>query len=180
MTELSTLKNPSATNVVQDAWQAPPDVTAIHREVFQACLAGIDSASRGTPDSLLIYGSAGSGKTHLLTRLQRHLAETAAAAPDRVLRCVFVFVRLQTSPLLLWQHVRKRFASDLMRRDQGVTQLQRLVAHQLSLSNGDSPRLRVMELRVSVLKTQSPCSTTSRAWLSHFSFLAISTSSWST
>jgi hypothetical protein len=148
VTELNALKNPFRDNVVQDAWQAPPDVAAIHSEVFQACLEGIDSASRGIPDSLLIYGSAGSGKTHLLTRLQRHLAETAAAAPDRVLRCVFVFVRLQTSPLLLWQHVRKRFASDLMRRDQGVTQLQRLVAHQLSLSAGDSPRLRVMELRV--------------------------------
>lgn len=140
--------NPFRDNVVQNAWQSPSDVSEIHLDVFQACLAGLDSAARGVPDSLLIYGPAGSGKTHLLTRLQRHLAETAAAAPDRVLRCVFVFVRLQTSPSLLWQHVRKRFAADLMRRDQGVTQLQRLVAHQMSLADGASPRARVMGLRV--------------------------------
>lgn len=140
--------NPFRDNIVQDAWQSPADVAEIHASVFQACLAGIDSATRGVPDSLLIYGPAGSGKTHLLTRLQRHLAETAADAPDRVLRCVFVFVRLQTSPSLLWQHVRKRLAADLMRRDQGVTQLQRLVAHQMSLADGVSPRARVMRLRV--------------------------------
>lgn len=140
--------NPFRDNIVQDAWQNPADVAEIHASVFQACLTGIDSATRGVPDSLLVYGPAGSGKTHLLTRLQRHLAETAAAAPDRVLRCVFVFVRLQTSPSLLWQHVRKRLAADLMRRDQGVTQLQRLVAHQMSLADGVSPRARVMRLRV--------------------------------
>ncbi len=148
MIDLTTLRNPFRDNVVQDAWQCPADVPEIHDDVFRACLSGIESASRGTPDSLLIYGPAGSGKTHLLTRLQRHLAETAADAPDRVLRCVFVFVRLQTSPSLLWQHVRRRLASDLMRRDQGVTQLQRLIAHQMSVREGTSPHARVMELRV--------------------------------
>jgi DNA replication protein DnaC len=90
--------NPFRDNVVQDAWQSPTDVAEIHDDVFRACLVGIESAARGVPDSLLIYGPAGSGKTHLLTRVQRHLAETAAAAPDRVLHCIFVFVRLQTSP----------------------------------------------------------------------------------
>jgi hypothetical protein len=140
--------NPFRDNVVQDAWQSPTDVAEIHDDVFRACLVGIESAARGVPDSLLIYGPAGSGKTHLLTRVQRHLAETAAAAPDRVLHCIFVFVRLQTSPSLLFQHVRKRLASDLMRRDQGVTQLQRLVAHQMSLGDATSPRAKVMGLRV--------------------------------
>lgn len=140
--------NPFRDNVVQDAWQSPTDVSEIHEDVFDACLRGIDSAAHGVPDSLLIYGEAGSGKTHLLTRLQRHLVETGSAAPDRVLHCVFVFVRLQTSPSLLWQHVRKRLSHDLMRRDQGITQLQRLIAHQMSLSQGASPRAKVMGLRV--------------------------------
>jgi len=148
MIDLGTLKNPFRNNVVQDAWQSPADVADIHDAVFRECLAGIDSAARSTPDSLVIYGSAGSGKTHLLTRLQRHLAETASVAPDKVLRCVFVFVRLQTSPALLWQHVRRRLAYDLMRRDQGLTQLQRLIAHQVNLGDGASPRARVMHLRV--------------------------------
>ena len=148
MNELSSIPNPFRDNVVQDAWQSPPDVAEIHAAAFEACLAGVDSASRGVPDSLLIYGSAGSGKTHLLTRVQRHLAETARNAPDQVLRCVFTFVRLQTSPLLLWQHVRRKLATDLMRRDQGLTQLQRLVAHQFGVASGRTPRAGVLELRV--------------------------------
>jgi hypothetical protein len=148
MVELSTLANPFRENVVQNAWQNPADVPEIHDDVFRACLEGVDSASKGVPDSLVIFGPAGSGKTHLLTRVQRHLAETASDAPDRVLRCVFVFVRLQTSPAMLWQHVRRRLASDLMRREQGVTQLQRLIAHQMSARGGGSPRVGVMELRV--------------------------------
>lgn len=148
MTELVILPNPFRDSVVQDAWQSPVDITEIHSEPFEACLAGIDSASRAVPDSLLIYGSAGSGKTHLLARLQRHLAETARSAPDNVLRCVFSFVRLQTSPQLLWQHVRRRLASDLMRREQGLTQLQRLVAHQLGIVTGRTPRAGLLQLRV--------------------------------
>lgn len=148
MSELAALSNPFRDNVVLDAWQSPADVVDIHSGAFRACLAGIDSAGRGVPDSLLIYGPAGSGKTHLLTRLQRHLAQTAREAPDQVLRCVFVFVRLQTAPQLLWQHVRKRLAADLMRRDQGVTQLQRLIAHQIGVRAGKSPRAAVFRVRV--------------------------------
>jgi len=148
VSELWAVPNPFRDNVVQDAWQSPADVLDIHSGAFGACLAGIDSASRGVPDSLLIYGPAGSGKTHLLTRLQRHLAQTARDAPDQVLRCVFVFVRLQTAPQLLWQHVRRRLATDLMRRDQGLTQLQRLIAHQIGVRAGKSPRAAVFRVRV--------------------------------
>ncbi|MEI9939304.1 MAG: ATP-binding protein [Pseudomonadota bacterium] len=148
MTELSLLPNPFRENVVQDAWQTPLDISEIHAAAFEACRTGIESAARGVPDSLLIYGAAGSGKTHLLSRLQRHLAETARSAPDNVLRCVFSFVRLQTSPQLLWQHVRRRLVTDLMRREQGLTQLQRLVAHQLGIVAGRGPRAGILELRV--------------------------------
>ncbi len=148
MNELASLPNPFSGHVVQDAWQSPADVAEIHRNVFHACVTGIDSASRGEPDSLLVYGPAGSGKTHLLTRVQRHLAETARQAPDQVLRCVFVYVRLQTAPQLLWQHMRRRLANDLMRRDQGLTQLQRLLAHQIGDHGHLHPRGAVMSLRV--------------------------------
>lgn len=148
MSELVALANPFRDNVVTDAWQSPADVQDIHKDVFQACLAGIDAASRGEPDSLLVYGPAGSGKTHLLTRVQRHLAETARTAPDQVLRCVFVYVRLQTAPPLLWQHLRRRLASDLMRREQGLTQLQRLLAHQIGHHDSIRPRGAVLQFRV--------------------------------
>ena len=148
MNDLNLLPNPFRDNVVQDAWQSPIDIAEIHADAFEACKSGINSAARAVPDSLLIYGSAGSGKTHLLARLQRHLAETARSAPDNVLRCVFSFVRLQTSPQLLWQHVRRRLVTDLMRREQGLTQLQRLVAHQLGIVAGRTPRAGILELRV--------------------------------
>lgn len=148
MSELASLPNPFRDNVVQDAWQSPVDIAEIHADAFEACKAGIVSAARGVPDSLLIYGAAGSGKTHLLARVQRHLAETARSAPDNVLHCVFSFVRLQTSPQLLWQHVRRRLTSDLMRREQGLTQLQRLVAHQLGIVAGRSAKAGLLELRV--------------------------------
>ncbi len=148
LSSLSSLSNPFQDNVVQDAWQTPTDVVDIHADVFEACVAGVGSAARGVPDSLLIYGGAGSGKTHLLTRFQRHLLQTSKEAADRVLRCVFVFVRLQTSPQLLWQHVRRRLARDLMRQDEGLTQLQRLVAHQIAIRTNASPRAAVRQLRV--------------------------------
>lgn len=148
MKELASIPNPFRDHVVQDAWQSPADVPEIHRSVFHACLEGVDAAARGEPDSLLVYGPAGSGKTHLLTRVQRHLAETARSAPDQVLRCVFVYIRLQTAPQLLWQHVRRRLANDLMRRDQGVTQLQRLIAHQIGHRERIGPRSAVMGVRV--------------------------------
>ena len=140
MNELAAIRNPFRDFVVQDAWQSPADIPEIHASAFKACLAGLDSAASGVADSLLIYGGAGSGKTHLLTRLQRHLAQTAVDAPDQVLRCVFVFVRLQTAPQLLWQHVRRRLATDLLRWDQGLTQLQRLLAHQIGVHSGKPPR----------------------------------------
>ena len=148
MSELASLPNPFRDNVVQDAWQSPVDIAEIHAAAFEACKAGIASASRGVADSLLIYGAAGSGKTHLLARVQRHLAETARSAPDNVLHCVFSFVRLQTSPQLLWQHLRRRLTSDLMRREQGLTQLQRLVAHQLGIVAGRSAKAGLLKLRV--------------------------------
>jgi len=148
MTELLHVPNPFRDNVVQDAWQNTLDIEEIHAHAFEACKAGIESASRGVPDSLLIFGEAGSGKTHLLGRVQRHLTETARSAPDNVLHCVFSSIRLQTSAQLLWQHVRRRLASDLMRREQGLTQLQRLVAHQLGLVSGRSSRAGILELRV--------------------------------
>jgi len=148
MNELASVPNPFRDNVVQDAWQSPTDVPEIHEDVFKACLEGVASAERGHPDSLLVHGQAGAGKTHLLTRLQRHLAETRQDAADRVLRCVFVYVRLQTTPELVWQHVRRRLATDLMRKDQGLSQLNRLVAHQIAERKRIPARRAVLWMRL--------------------------------
>ena len=63
MNELAAIRNPFRDFVVQDAWQSPADIPEIHADAFEACLAGIQSAESGIPDSLLLYGGAGSGKT---------------------------------------------------------------------------------------------------------------------
>jgi DNA polymerase III delta prime subunit len=140
--------NPFLDRVVVDAWSAPADVPTIHAEPFRMCLEGVANVQRGVRDSLLIAGPPGSGKTHLLTRLQRHLLDTAEQSPDGALHCIFVAVKLQANPYLLWQHVRRRLADDLMRREQGVTQLQRLVAHKIASDRGEAPKIWVKRLRV--------------------------------
>lgn len=148
------LPNPFRDAVVQDAWQTPIDVPEIHHRAFCECKAVIETAGGGVPDSLLLYGPAGSGKTHLLTRLQRHLQQTRDEAPERRRPSVFVFVRLQTASRLLWQHVRRRFASDLTRRDQGLSQIEQLLAYRLALRLNISASVTCSELRT--LRDTSP------------------------
>lgn len=148
------LPNPFRDAVVQDAWQAPVDVPEIHHRAFCECQAVVETASGGVADSLLLYGPAGSGKTHLLSRLQRHLhrrREDAAGDPGA---CVFVFVRLQTASSVLWQHVRRRFVSDLTRRDQGPSQIDRLLARRLAARLGISTQSALGEL--ATLRGTSP------------------------
>jgi type II secretory pathway predicted ATPase ExeA len=146
---LATIPNPFDGTVMADAWSPTiADVASIHQGAFEHCLRALQSVSRGKSDSILIFGPAGSGKTHLLARLQAHLLATAEAAPDGALRCVFVSVKLQTNAALLWQLVRRRLASDLLRKQQGLTQLQRLLAHQLAAARGYTPTYWVRALRV--------------------------------
>jgi hypothetical protein len=149
MNPLATLANPFESTVVPDAWSAvAADVASIHQSVFDQCLKALESARRGRPDSVLIFGPAGSGKTHLLSRLQQHLGATVGASADGGLRCVFVSARLQTNAQLIWQFVRRRLAADLLRKQQGLTQLQRLVAHQLAAARHEPPRQWALALRV--------------------------------
>ncbi|MGC4086602.1 MAG: ATP-binding protein, partial [Polyangiaceae bacterium] len=147
--QLEGIVNPFHGVVIQDVWQPLAyDVSSIQQAAFDQCLKALDNVSQGKSDSLLVYGSPGAGKTHLISRFQQHLFATAKDAPDQALRCVFVAVRLQSSPTRLWQCVRQRLASDLLREEQDVTQLQRLVAHQIAADRDESPRTWVRALRV--------------------------------
>lgn len=146
---LSTISNPFHGVVIQDVWQPLAlDVSSIQENAFNQCLRALDNVSSGESDSLLIFGAPGAGKTHLISRFQQHLFATAKSAPDQTLRCVFVAVRLQSSPTTLWQCVRQRLASDLLRQEQGITQLQRLTAHQIAAERKESPRKWVLAMRV--------------------------------
>ena len=141
--------NPFHGNVVRDVWQTlPGDVDSIHQHAFDQCLAALDSVTRGTSDTIAIYGPAGAGKTHLLSRLQHHLLSPSRGTGDSARRCMFVAVKLQTNSTQLWQHVRRRLAADLHREAQGVSQLQRLLAHQLAEARAERPSRWLRALRL--------------------------------
>lgn len=146
---LSTISNPFHGVVIQDVWQPLAlDVSSIQQNAFEQCLKALDNVSSGKSDSLLVFGAPGAGKTHLISRFQQHLFATAKDAPDQTLRCVFVAVRLQSSPTTLWQCIRQRLATDLLRQEQGITQLQRLIAHQIAAERKEPPKRWVLAMRV--------------------------------
>src|SRR5580704_14780811 len=91
--------NPFRDTIVASPWEATrTDVPEIHGEVFDRCLEGIEHVRQsGRSAALLIHGEAGSGKTHLLSRLRTYLAPQGPTATNRR-ECLYVWVRLQTSP----------------------------------------------------------------------------------
>jgi hypothetical protein len=102
------------------------------------------SAIRARPrtTSALVYGEAGSGKTHLLARLRAHIAREAEAdGPGGLQDAIFVSVRLQTSARMIWRHLRDCLVGDLLRKTAGGgSQLERLLLSLLSehgLISGD-------------------------------------------
>lgn len=128
---LAPIPNPFRQTIVRDAWESVKDVPEIHSQAFETCCRAFENvrASRHCA-SVLLHGGAGSGKTHLLSRLQRHWTRSDdQGGSNEAGRCVFLYCRLQTSPHRLWQHLRKTFVEDLLHRfPDGTTQLQRLVA----------------------------------------------------
>jgi len=128
---LAGIPNPFRQTIVKDAWERLQDVPEIHAQAFETCCGAFEHVriSRHC-DSVLLHGEAGSGKTHLMSRLQRRWTSSERQAGSGELgQCVFLYCRLQTSPQRLWQHLRKTFAEDLLHRfPDGTTQLQRLTA----------------------------------------------------
>ena len=105
--------NPFHEVIVSDPWRAAAvDVPEIQKAVFDECLSGIEHVRLSKRSAaLLIHGGAGAGKTHLLSRLRAHLTLKAPTATDRD-ECLFVWVRLQASPRMIWREwkdIRKIF-----------------------------------------------------------------------
>jgi hypothetical protein len=120
---LAGVPNPFAQVRVGSAWDAFADVDAINARPFQRCLALVDDVVRsGASHGLLISGLAGTGKTHLLTRVRRQLIEQE--------RGWFVYVPPVTAPDRFFRHVLQYLAEDVLRTArQGVaaTQLETAV-----------------------------------------------------
>lgn len=125
--------NPFRDAIVSSPWAACVDVPEIQSDVFQECLQGIHQVrTSGHSASLLIHGAAGAGKTHLLSRLRTHLTLQAPTATDRE-ECLFVWVRLQASPRMIWRHVRRTLVEDWFRPVRGQrTQFERILFHRLA------------------------------------------------
>ena len=113
--------NPFRDTIVASPWEATrTDVPEIHSEVFDRCLEGIEHVRQsGHSAALLIHGEAGSGKTHLLSRLRTHLAPQAPTATHRP-ECLYVWVRLQTSPRMIWRTLRRTLVDDWFRPVSGA------------------------------------------------------------
>ncbi len=128
--------NPFRTTVVTDPWQSGPgDVPEIHRKPFSLCVQALDAVRLdGHTRSVLLYGEAGSGKTHLLGRLRRHWMGEPPHAVDPIRpEVVFVAARLQTSPQHLWRYVRHSLVEDMLRPVPGSpSQLERILLRRLA------------------------------------------------
>jgi hypothetical protein len=140
MTSLASVSNPFQGDIVRDAWQSLElDVPEIHAEQFQLCCRAVDWVLEHRQSAgVLLHGEPGSGKTHLLTRLRARFVQTAekhGPAPRR--QVVFVSFRLQTSPAMIWRHLRRHFVDDLLRKSAGgVSQLERMLAGRLAEAKG--------------------------------------------
>ncbi|HKX30974.1 MAG TPA: hypothetical protein VJ302_25005, partial [Blastocatellia bacterium] len=135
MNSLATIPNPFHSSIVSDPWKSlEAHVPTIHEWAFMRCCEAI-ARVRATHQTagMLVHGGAGSGKTHLLARLRSHLAQEAAAdGPGGLEESVFVSVQLQTSARMIWRHLRRCLASDLLRREEGaISQFERLLLHRL-------------------------------------------------
>jgi AAA ATPase domain len=129
MNSAVSIPNPFRSAIVADPWNWDVvDVAEIHGDAFDLCRRALEFVrSQNLSTSVLFYGEAGSGKTHLLARLQAYLAGLVTIygpAPP----AVFVSVRLQTSPQMIWRHLRNRFGEDLLRpTTDGRSQLERIL-----------------------------------------------------
>ena len=123
---LASIPNPFARDVVGSPLDdAKGDVPRINVHAKKECISLIERvSSRRESGSLLLFGEPGSGKTHLLSRLRQHLDRESAAGRHNV----FIPLRMQTSPSMIWRFVRGNLADALMRRDAaGVSTLERIL-----------------------------------------------------
>ena len=119
------LPNPFDSDVVADpAASAPIDVPQIHERAFDVCRHSYERVASGTGSwSVLLNGMAGCGKSHLLSRLRRWLNSELDTVPTKP-AALFVAVRMETGRGMIWRHLRRRFAEELLRpRTNDVTQL---------------------------------------------------------
>ncbi len=101
--------NPFSQDRVDSAWEAVPvDLPDINDAAFRELLQTVDLVRRGTGSrGVLLYGERGSGKTHLLNRLRRHVIGNGLGW--------FSAVPPLTLPERFFRHVLQSVVEDLLR-----------------------------------------------------------------
>jgi hypothetical protein len=125
MPDPRTFPNPFDSDIVVDPDKAAPvDVSRIHQDAFELCRRAYEHVASGEGSwSVLLYGAAGCGKTHLLSRLRRWLNSALETVPSKP-AALFVAVRMETGRGMIWRHLRRRFSEELSQtRADGITHL---------------------------------------------------------
>jgi hypothetical protein len=134
-----TLPNPFDDDIVVDPDNAAPvDVSRIHQGAFELCVRAYEHVAGGKGSwSVLLFGAAGCGKTHLLSRLRRWLNSQLDTGPTQP-AALFVAIRMETGRAMIWRHLRRRFAEELSHaRPDGVTVLDVILHRFAERSDGN-------------------------------------------
>lgn len=124
--------NPFRNWIVGNPWDGVEgDVADIGSSASATCLKAIEiTAQEHRTTSVLLYGEPGSGKTHLIRRVRAHLAAKRRAEGCKP---IFVYIRLSTSANMIWRHIRRCLADDLLRPiDTDGSQLHGLLMRRLA------------------------------------------------
>ncbi|MDM8517337.1 ATP-binding protein [Desulfobacterales bacterium HSG16] len=138
------MPNPFRDAIVTDPWKKMEiDIPRINADAFSLCLNALeDVLKEGQSSSVLLYGGPGSGKTHLLGRLREHLNQQPYLS-------VFVSIRLQTHPNMLWRHIRRCFVESLVKTvKNGKSQLELVCEKQLKTVRPKKPEFKRVKKRV--------------------------------
>jgi len=122
--------NPFRDTIVANPWNAVrSNVREINADAFKLCcnvLKKVRNEKRSA--SVMVLGEPGSGKSHLLSRLQQHLKK------DAIIPHVYVSVRLQAGPRRFWRHIRRCFVESILRKvSKGRSQLEVVFSNRLFL-----------------------------------------------
>ncbi len=135
---LSQIPNPFTGSAVGSVWDSEGvDEPSIHSTVFEHLRDMVAASCNGVKDRcVILYGNAGSGKTHLMRRLRLRLQ-----TPDAGCRAAFSWIRMQTSPAMMWRHLRRQIVNDLCSEDfGGRRQIDELLAENHSKIDGVKSR----------------------------------------
>ncbi len=120
------LPNPFVKDVVENTWTPPPaDVPELHQKAAEKFSEARHRVRQELASaSLLVLGSAGSGKTHLVARLRQHLLAVDKSS-------ILAWIRLSCTAADLWRFIRQELVGELLRQQSdGTTALQRLLQNQ--------------------------------------------------